>query len=616
MKKILGLRVVLNLTLVVLLVGGLVYTLGFGICLYLARQEVARESNEKVSLAISNIQGYVDAELRRVEDVGYTLLSSKFGKTIRVDDGNSFVTIDPKTFVIPSEEEVFAMLEQFINANPHICGVAIGFENFVYPKTAGQYGFAAYVTNVSGKNEVLRLGEIHEFHEKEWYKEAAMQNKPCWSYPFRETSQGKVVTCYSIPLHGIGNRLVGVLAIDIDTEAFRAKCVEAAPFPNAEVAMVDRDFRFVAHPDTTYILKSVTEVGNYADYKADDSMRVKMINHESGQYAVNEGTENEGMFYFAPIERTGWTLSIECSKNEVYGNVERMKRDTTFIAVVSILVMIVCFIFFFRRLQKITLSKAGIERELKIASAIQMGMIPKTYPAFPNRKELDVYGMLVPAKSVGGDLYDYFIRDEKLFFCIGDVSGKGIPASLFMAVVRSLFRNVSLHADDPAEIVNGLNTALSEGNDHNMFCTMFLGVLDLKTGHLDYCNAGHNAPIVRRLGEGKSVNVYYTKPKVNLAIGVIPDFPYEKEETRLNPGEAIFLYTDGVTEAENRAKELFGEEATLKTLADAREHNVRSAIDFVEYVHRVLRNYAQGAEQSDDITMLVVEYKGSEDSKE
>lgn len=610
MKKILGFRVVLNLTLVVLLVGGLVYTLGFGICLYLARQEVARESNEKAALAISNIQGYVDAELKRVEDVGYTLLSSKFGKTTRFDDGGSFVTIDPQTFVLPSEEEVCAMLDQFINANPHICGVAIGFENFVYPKTTGQYGFAAYVTNVSGKNELFKLGEIHDFHEKEWYKEAAVQNRPYWSRPFRETSRGKVVACYSIPLHGIGNRLVGVMALDIDTEAFRVKCGEAAPFPNAEVAMVDREFRFVSHPDTTYILKSIAEVGTYADYQADDSMRIKMMNHESGQYVVNEGTEHEGMFYFAPIERTGWMLSIECSKNEVYGNVERMKRDTTFIAVVSILLMIVCFIFFFRRLQKVTLSKAGIESELKIASAIQMGMIPKLYPAFPNRKDLDVYGMLHPAKSVGGDLYDYFVRDEKLFFCIGDVSGKGVPASLYMAVVRSLFRNVSLHTNAPAEIIGGLNTALSEGNDHNMFCTMFLGVLDLKSGHLDYCNAGHNAPIVRRLNEDNTVNVYYTKPKVNLAIGVLPDFPYVSEETHLKPGEAIFLYTDGVTEAENRSKELFGEEATLKTLADARNNNVRSAIDFVDYVYRTLRSYAQGAEQSDDITMLIVEYKG------
>ena len=239
-----------------------------------------------------------------------------------------------------------------------------------------------------------------------------------------------------------------------------------------------------------------------------------------------------------------------------------------------------------------------------------MGMLPKVYPAFPDRKELDVYGFLKPAKSVGGDLYDYFIRDDKFYCCIGDVSGKGIPASLYMAVVRSLFHNVSMREDNPAAIVSQLNNALSEGNDHNMFCTLFLGVLDLKTGHVDFCNAGHNAPVIRQLSDDGATVVRYTHPKVNLAVGVLPGFPYAKEEIVLKPGEAIFMYTDGVTEAENTAKQLFGEEATLKALTEARSHNCRSAKDFVDYVYNVINQYATGTEQSDDITMVVVEYLG------
>ncbi len=612
MKKILGLKAVLNLTLIVLLVGGMVYSLGFGICMYLARQEVTKESHEKVDLALSYIQNYVDGQLQRVEDVGYTLLSSKFGLTTRDDEGNAFVTIDPNSFVLPGEEEIFDMLEHFINSNPHICGVAIGFEKFVYPNTAGEYGFAAYVTNVSGKNERLRLGEIHDYHEKEWYSMASKTNKPYWSKAFRETSMNEMVTCYSIPLHGIGNRLVGVLALDINTEKFREKCNEANPFSYAEVAIVDREMRFVSHPDSSYLLRSVEEVEEYRDYRANADLREKIMGHEAGKFIVNEGTDHEAFFSVAPIARNGWTISIESPVSEVYGGVNRMKRDTTFIAVVSILVMLICFIFFFRRLNQITMSKAGIESELKIASAIQMGMLPKLYPAFPDRKELDVYGFLKPAKSVGGDLYDYFIRDNKLFFCIGDVSGKGVPASLYMAVIRSLFRNVSLHEDDPSKILESLNTALSEGNDHNMFCTMFLGVLDLTTGHLDYSNAGHNPPIVRRLKDDGSVDVYYTKPEVNLAIGVFPDFPYKKEETTMKPGEAIFLYTDGVTEAESATKQLFGEEATLKALAKARKEEVRSAKDFINHVYHDLQVYTAGNEQSDDITMVVVEYRGVE----
>lgn len=610
MKKILGFKVIANLTLIVLLVGGLVYTLGFGACLYLARQEVTEESSEKVNLAMGYIERYVDGQLQRVEDVAYTIAGSTFGETKRDADGNGFVTINPKTFKLPTEEEVFELLEQFLDANPHICGIAIGFEKFVYPNTESQYGFAAYVTNVSGHNERLKMVGTEDFHKMEWYANAAKTNKPYWTRPFREMSQNKVVTCFSLPLHGFGNRLVGVMALGINTEDFRVECAKAAPFPNAEVAIVDREFRFVSHPDTSFILRKVQDTGAYADYKADDSMRIKMKKHMSGQYTVNEGTDREAFFSFMPINRTGWTISVENPKEDLYGGVDRMKRDTTFIALVSLLVMLICFIIFFRRLQAVTIGKASIESELKIASAIQMGMLPKLYPAFPDRKDLDVYGFLKPAKSVGGDLYDYFIRDNKFYFCIGDVSGKGVPASLYMAVVRSLFRNVSLHEDNPAVIISQLNDALSEGNDHNMFCTMFLGIMDLDTGHVDFCNAGHNAPIVRRLDSKSGVDVHFTNPKVNLAVGVFPDFPYEKEEVVLKPGEAIFLYTDGVTEAENTEKRLFGDAATQEALADARKHNCRTAKEFVDHVYKILQEYAEGAEQSDDITMVVVEYKG------
>lgn len=610
MKKILGFKVVANLTLIVLLIGGFVYTLGFGACLYIARQEVSEESSKKVSLALSSIQEHVDGQLQRVEDVAYTLACGSFGNTTRDENGKGFVTINPQTFQLPTEEQVFTLLEQFLQANPHICGVAIGFEDFVYPHTAGKYGFAAYVTNVGGKTQRLSLGEIHDYRQREWYQHAAQSGQAYWSRPFRETLMNKVVTCFSLPLHGYDDRLVGVLALDINTENFRAECAKAMPFPNAEVAIADREFRFVSHPDTSFILKTIAETGAYDDYKADDSMSIKMRDLQPGQYIVNEGTSREALFSFAPIERTGWTISIESPSDDLYGGVERMKRDTTFIAIVSIIIMIICFVFFFRRLQKITVSKAGIESELKIASAIQMGMLPKVYPAFPDRKELDVYGFLKPAKSVGGDLYDYFIRDDKFYCCIGDVSGKGIPASLYMAVVRSLFHNVSMREDNPAAIVSQLNNALSEGNDHNMFCTLFLGVLDLKTGHVDFCNAGHNAPVIRQLSDDGATVVRYTHPKVNLAVGVLPDFPYAKEEIVLKPGEAIFMYTDGVTEAENTAKQLFGEEATLKALTEARSHNCRSAKDFVDYVYNVINQYATGTEQSDDITMVVVEYLG------
>lgn len=595
MKKIIGFKGVASLTALITILGGLLFTVGFGTCLYIARQEVTKEVETEAKLAISHVQGYVDDQLQRVEDVANTLLSSSFTEQR-----------------VPSEEEMFRLLEQVLDANMHLCGIAIGFEPFVMPNTSGQYGFASYVTKVSGSNEKLQLGTIHDFRSKPWYQDVKTRDASYWISPFRETSMGKVVACYGMPLHAPDGTFVGVLALDIDTEAFRQKCAQATPFPEAELAIVDRDFRFLSHSDTTFLLRSVAEVGVYDSYQADDSMRIKMLNRESGNYTVNKGTDREAMFYFAPIERTGWMVSIECPKNAVYGGVDRMKHATTLIALISILLMLLSVLWLFRKLQKTSISKAGIESELKVASGIQMAMLPKLYPAFPERKEIDVYGILKPAKSVGGDLYDYFIKEDKFFFCIGDVSGKGVPAALYMAVVRALFRNISLHNENPAEIVSALNNALSEGNDYNMFCTMFLGVLDLKTGHLEYCNAGHNKPAILKIDEnGRNMIASYADVKVNIAVGVLDGFPYEKESADLNPGESIFLYTDGFTEAENKSKTLFGDEAALATITEAERHNAHSTKEFVEYIYTELKKYSAGAEQSDDITMLVVEYNGA-----
>lgn len=570
MEKILKIRQIFDIALVVMLIGTAVFTLVFGTSLYLARQEAIQEAEAKTEQAVNYIQSYVDGELQRVEDVAYTLLSNKFADTKRTSEGEAYVVIDPSRFRLPTIEDNFRLLEQFLAANPQLSGVAVGFENFVYPVNSGPYGTACYVTNVSGKQERLYLGKIHEFHEKTWYREAAQQNHPYWSSPFLETSMNRVVSCFSVPLHGYGNRLIGVLALDIDTELFRAKCREVAPIAGASV-VIEELKAFDTNRDTI---------------ESTNTIRLQR-----------------------KIARNGWTVTVTCPMDAVMDGVNKMQHRMAIIGALGLLLMILCFLILFRRMQRINMEKAGIESELRVASAIQMSMIPKTQPAFPNLKELDVYGFILPAKSVGGDLYDYLIRDDKFYFCIGDVSGKGVPASLFMAVVRALFRNISSETDNPSVLVQRLNDVVSDGNDLNMFCTFFIGVLDLKTGHLAYCNAGHNAPIIRRLKDN-SLDVHFIPNKNNLALGVMGGFPYETEELTLTSGEAIFLYTDGVTEAENIHHELFGEKKTLEALKKVRSKAALSPKDFVEGVYAQVKTHAGNAEQSDDITMLVVEYKG------
>ena len=256
-------------------------------------------------------------------------------------------------------------------------------------------------------------------------------------------------------------------------------------------------------------------------------------------------------------------------------------------------------------LRDATAQKAAIESELKVAHDIQMSMLPKTFPPYPERHDLDIYGSLTPAKGVGGDLFDFHIRDEKLFFCIGDVSGKGVPASLYMAVTRSLFRNVSTYASQPADIVTALNNAQVEGNDTNMFVTLFVGALDLQTGLLTYCNAGHDAPLL----VGRDVGELPCEP--NLPIGVIADFQFKNQEIRLDPGTTIFLFTDGLNEAENAEHAQFGDVRIWKTaqkmLAEQRHQPKELISEMTDKVHQ----FVGDAEQSDDLTMLAIQYKGS-----
>ena len=245
-------------------------------------------------------------------------------------------------------------------------------------------------------------------------------------------------------------------------------------------------------------------------------------------------------------------------------------------------------------LKETTAAKASILSELNVAHSIQMSMIPKTFPAFPDRKDIELYASLTPAKAVGGDLYDFFILDEKLFFCIGDVSGKGVPAALVMAVTRTLFRNIAAHVAKPSHIVKTMNENICDGNDNCMFVTLFVGVLDLATGRLSYCNAGHETPYL--LSEAFSL----LPADSNLPVGVMADLQYSEQETDMVVGTTLFLYTDGLTEAENANHEQFGKQRIDKIISAFKG----SPQELVETMTTAVHQFVGDTEQSDDLTML------------
>ena len=250
-----------------------------------------------------------------------------------------------------------------------------------------------------------------------------------------------------------------------------------------------------------------------------------------------------------------------------------------------------------RRMAEMRAAQERIENELKIARDIQMSMVPST---FPEREGLDMYAAMTPAKEVGGDLYGYVLNGDKLYFALGDVSGKGVPASLFMAQATRLFMTLAKQGMMPAEICTRMNDALS-GNDNEsgMFVTFFLGLVDLTTGHLDFCNAGHNPPII---GGGEN-NADFLEMQPNAPIGLWPGLEYEGEEIDSIKGRPLFIYTDGLNEAENRQQEQFGDDRLLDILRHTQFDTAQQVIDTLK---AEVEQHRDGAEPNDDLTMMCI----------
>lgn len=249
------------------------------------------------------------------------------------------------------------------------------------------------------------------------------------------------------------------------------------------------------------------------------------------------------------------------------------------------------------QLEETTTAKERIESELRIARDIQMSMVPNLPP---DRDGLDLYASMTPAKEVGGDLYGYLLIGDNLYFCVGDVSGKGVPASLFMAQATRLFRTLATQKMMPAEIATRMNNALTEGNERGMFVTMFLGLVNLETGRMDFCNAGHNPPVI-----GDSNGGSFIEMESNAPIGLWPELDFVGESINIK-GKPLFVYTDGLNEAENPAQEQFGDGRMIDFL---HEHRFKGAQELVESIKVEVEKYRDGAEPNDDMTMLCLKVK-------
>ena len=488
---------------------------------------------------------------------------------------------------------------------------------------------------------------------------------------FDGTDQQTALVSYLLPIHDKQHRVVAILGVDMSLEWLNEKVqlMKARAYRhdsitidysgdnewqaeyNAYYFMVDTTGTLLIHPDKNRILKK-----NIQDYVAKDPKNViqEMLGLQTGSHEDLILENSEVFITYKPVKYTDWSIALAVPMLYLKGFAYAISG---FLIVMILIGMLAVYIFGRRTIKKATkplkqlaasanevakgnfqttlpplksrdeihllrdsfeqmqqsltnyveelktttAQKASIESELKIAHDIQMSMLPKTFPPYPERTDIDIYGTLTPAKGVGGDLFDFYIRDEQLFFCIGDVSGKGIPAALVMAMTRSLFRNISSYSSQPAPIVYALNNALADSNEANMFVTLFVGVLNLKTGVMQYCNAGHNSPLL--VGRGVGV----LPCECNLPVGIVPDFKYSQQEAMIEPQTTIFLYTDGLNEAEDITHAQFGEIRILdvaKRVMAARENQ---PLNIIYEMSEAVRQFVGDAEQSDDLTMLAIQ---------
>lgn len=311
------------------------------------------------------------------------------------------------------------------------------------------------------------------------------------------------------------------------------------------------------------------------------------------------------------IEHLGWKVILSADRNVIDGEVRQKLISLAVIILLMSILLVLAIIFvvkhvarpFVRRQHLIEKEKAVMDNEMQLASAAQKELIPHVFPPFPERKGLDLSATLYPAREVGGDLYDYFIMGNTLYFCIGDVSGKGVQASLFMAATHYLFRNVVARSA-AADAAGQINASLCADNENCRFITFWFGCLDLASGRLEYVNAGHNAPVLVRDGR-----VEFFPESDNMPFGISDDERFISKSTVLLPGDTLLLYTDGVTEAMDADGREFGTEPMMQAAESVSDGSASGVIGKV--LERV-RQHASGAAQSDDITMLCVKFIESE----
>ena len=558
------------------------------------------------------------------------------------------------------KEDILSVLRSLVANNPEIYGSTIAFEPHAFAKDS--LYFAPYFYKNKNKLEFTYLGgEAYQYFYWDWYQIPKELGIPVWSEPYYDEGGGNIImSTYSVPFYKEiegKRRFMGVVTADVSLSWLQDIVSSIRIGDTGYGFLISNNGRIVTHPRKNLIMHET--IFSVAEARDDSQLRQigkDMISGKSGFIPSQSLVTGKSCWMaYKPIPSTAWSLGVLFPRNELMADITRLNWVAFALGLLGFLVLLVVIVLisgtitrplrslflatkdiakgnlnfnlpiiksgdevgrlansfvymkdalkeYIKDLKEATAVKERMESELKIAHDIQMSIVPKIFPPFPDQREFDIYALLEPAKEVGGDLYDFFFLDKKrLCFVIGDVSGKGVPAALFMAVVKTLIKTVAHETGSPDKIMERVNKETSSGNDACMFVTVFCGILNIETGEVSYTNAGHNPPLIIH---GKDRLDFLGLAK-NTAIGINEDTAFKKEEVVLRPGDAIYMYTDGVTEAFNKNRELFSEERLKREVSLCMKDSAR---ELAKKTLNVIRDFSKDVPQSDDITIMVLKY--------
>ena len=629
----------IRVSLWVVLFAAIIFTVALGFLFFQSREAVRQEAISHASQILDKTSLRVEGILNRVE------VASNMTKWLVLRHPDK-------------ADSMFVYSRSMLANNPDFYNCSIAFEPY-YFKDKGRY-FSAYTKHIGDSLRTIQGGsDSYQYFFTDWYLMSTLLDKPSWTEPYMDldvaTNTSEMVTSYCQTIKNKDGQKIGVINTSLSISWLSNTISAIKPYPNSYSIMIGRGGTYFVHPDSTKITRQTifTQTLEHPD-TAKVALGHAMQRGEEGMKHMNIDGKDCYVFY-KPLGNTGCSMAIVCPEKDIFGGFDRLRRSVMAIVITGLLLMLFLFIRIITRelsplrrlaheaetiasghfdaelpnferideigqlsqsfgnmqqslvkyieeLKETTAEKASIESDLRIANGIQMGMLPENFPTRGDRDDVQLYASLTPAKDVGGDLFDFYFRDDKLFFCIGDVSGKGVPASLFMAVTRAVFRTTSAHESKPDRIVSVMNQMIADMNKTNMFVTLFVGVLDLPTGMLHYSNAGHDAPLLVGAGVGE------LPCDSNIPVGVMPDWDYTLQEAQIYTNTTIFLFTDGLTEATSADFKLFDMERVNDVAVKALAQQQQEPQQLISLMTEAVHQFVGDAEQSDDLTMMAIQY--------